>query len=105
MAAVVHLADTDTANVVVVVDRTDQNLCGLLRIAFGSREYSPGSSRTTEPCSRAHRPGILRPHTGLCGSKDKRAVQLLVVRIQFHQKLQNLIDDFIRAGLLDGLPC
>ena len=95
--AVGNLADTDAADIVIIVNGRDQNLRGSLRISGRSRDVlDDGFEQRLHGNSGASK--IKRCNSGLCGSKNKRAVELLIVCAKVHEKLQNLIDDLSRTS-------
>ena len=90
-------SDTDTANIFIIVDGADQNLQRTIFITLRSRNVI--NNRIEQRLhiflligKTAH--GI----TVAGGSKDERAVKLLVAGVQVHEQLQNLIHHLLRAG-------
>ena len=92
----VYFSNADTAYIFVVVDGTDQYLGRCFRITFRSRNIIQNGIE-----QRSHVFALFVRIQGsvaaLCGSIDKRAVQLLISSVQIHQKLQNLVYDFFRS--------
>ena len=95
-AAVFHLADTDTAYKLIIVNGTDQYLGVRIRVAFrcGNVVYNGLKER-----SHIHLwiVNIKFCKTGSCRSIDKGAVQLFIGSIQIHHKLQRFVDHLFRT--------
>ena len=94
----VYLADTDTSDILIVINCTDQHLGRTIFVAFRSRDII--QDRLKE---RLH---ILRfisqitnCITALCGSENKRAVQLLIRCIKIEEQLKYFVDDIVRTCL------
>ena len=94
--SVVHLADTDTADIFIVINGADQYLSACVGISLRSRDIFQDCLE-----QRSH---ILRRIVQIqdrmakfCGCVQERAVQLLVGSVQIHQKFQHLIDHLIRT--------
>ena len=96
--SVFNFADTDTSNVFVVVDGTDQKLCASFRIAGRSRDVFQNGLEQRCHILR----GVVQIEYGmtqLCGCVQERTVKLLVGCVEIHQKLKHFVDDFVRACL------
>ena len=88
--AVIHFAYADAPHIFIIIDSAHKQLRPCVRIPFGSRNIIQDSVE-----KRLH---ILILHCEVqggasCfgGSEHKRTVQLFVIGIQIHEKLQNLI--------------
>ena len=94
----VDLSDTDPADILIVVDRADQHLRRAVLITFRSRDVVQNCLK-----ERNHVLWLIIQVAGrvaaLCGSKDERAVELLVGGVQIDEQLQYLVDDLIRTCL------
>ena len=100
--AVLHLADTDTAHELIVVNGGHQHLCGGLRITLRCRDVV--QNRIKERLHIYIR--ILHLVLGkasLGGSEKEGAVQLLIGSIEVHHELQHLVHNLLRSclGLID----
>ena len=83
---VVYFTDTDTSDILIVIDRTDQYLCAGIRITGWCRNIV--YNRLEERChiflliiEVVHCVSVS------CGCINKWAVKLLVGSIQIHEKL------------------
>ena len=95
--SIIHLTDTDTAYIFIVVDRADEHLSPGFRISFGSGNIIDNSlKQRLHACARAAQ--IQCRDSGFGRSKNEGAVNLLVAGAQIHQKFQNLVNDLSRAG-------
>ena len=96
--AVVHLADADAAHVFVVVDGADQDLGELVRIPLGRRDvlHDGLKQRLHVHVAVVH---VISCPAGAGAGKDKGAVQLTVIRLEIHKKLEDLVHDLRRACL------
>ena len=95
--SIVHFADADSAHIFIVIDGTDQYLCGGIRVSFRSGNVFQNRLKERNHIFRL----VIEFQNGVSGfgrSVDKRAVELAVVCIQIHEKLQCLIDDSVRTG-------
>ena len=95
---VVHLTHADAANILVVVDRADQNLGRRFRIALRCRNVVDDGLKQRLHIRIVAVQRILCP-TAACGSKDKRTLELLLARIEIHEELKHLIHNLVRARL------
>ena len=94
---VVHFSDTDTADIFIVIDRTDKNLGIGIRISGWSRNII--YNRIKQRFHISSRFFIRSGSNSLFGrSKDKWAVKLLLIGIEVNEKFQNLIDNFSRTS-------
>ncbi len=100
--SVVHLAHADASDIFIVVDGADQHLRARFRVSLRCRDIIDDGLK-----ERLHAgAGAAQIHcrnTGLCGCKDKGAVDLLVAGAQIHQQFQDLVDDLggTRTGAVD----
>ncbi len=93
--AVVHFADSDAANIFVIVDGAHQNLCARVGIALGCGNVLDDGVK--EGGHILSLDGKLRGGgAGLGGGVDEGAVKLLVICVQIHEKLQHLIHNLNR---------
>ena len=79
---VVNLADTDTANIIIVIDCADKYLQRSLRVSFRSRDIFYYSFKKRNHVIRFIFYFIFGISAS-CRSKYKRAVKLLVIGIKF----------------------
>ena len=94
---IINLTNTDTANIFVIINGTDQNLKRCILISLRSRNVIDNSLK-----QRSHIPVFIAQFqnciTSLGRCIDKWAVQLLVRSVQINEQLQNLINNFFRAS-------
>ena len=97
-SSVIHLTDTDTAHILVVVDGADQYLGSGFRISLRSGDVVDDS---LEQRSHILRLIVQAAHCIACfrRSENERAVQLLVGSVQIHEQLQNFVYHLSRTGL------
>ncbi len=100
--AVLHLADTDTAHELIVVNGGHQHLCGGLRITLRCRDVVQNriKKRLHVYIRILH---LVLGKAGLGGSEKEGAVQLLIGSVEVHHELQHLIHNLLRSrlGLVD----
>ena len=95
---VVHLAHADATHILVVVDCADQNLGRCLRISLRCRDVVDDGFK-----QRLHI-RIVAVHRSSCPAaarrrKDKRALELLIRRVEIHEELQHLVHNLVRTRL------
>ena len=95
--SVIHLADTDPADVLVIIDRTDQHLGTRVRISFRRRDIVDDSLEKGFHAG-AGTSQIQSRDSGFGRCKYEGTVDLFVACSQIHQKLQDLIDHLGRPG-------
>ena len=88
--AVIHFAYTDTPHIFVIIDSAHKQLRPCVRIPFGSRNIIQDSIEKRLHILILYRE-VQSGASCLGGSEHKRTVQLFVIGIQIHEKLQNLI--------------
>ncbi len=96
--AVVHLADADAPHIFVVINRADQHLGPLLRVALRRGDMFDDGLKQRAHVLRL----VLQIPLGISlpgGGEQKRAVQLVIGCIQIHQEFQNLVYHFLRSRL------
>ena len=95
-STVAHFADADTAHIFVIINGTDQYLGFSVRVALRRRNMLDNCFK-----KRLHILAVFAKlqhgNTGFRGGIDERTVKLFVGSVQIDQKLQHLVDDFIRA--------
>ena len=94
----VYFTNTNTANVLVVVNGADQYLGRCLGIPFRSRNVIQNGIEQRSHVFALHL-RIKGSITSFCGSIDKRAVKLLIAGLKVHQKFQNFVYYFSRTSL------
>ncbi len=91
-------ADHDAADVFVVIDGRDHHLEGAVGISFRRVDVLQDLIKQRPQIGALHLwcegSGAVPP-----GTEDHRAVQLFVTGVQIHQKLQNLLLDFVKPGV------
>ena len=96
--AVLHLADTDSSHVLIIIDGADQYLCVGVRVAGRRRNvFDDGLKKRFHV--RAVFAQFQHGDTGLGRSIDERAVKLFVVGVQFKEQFQDLVHHFLRTGV------
>ena len=96
--AVLHAADADAAHKLVVVNAGAQHGHGRFGIAFGALHVLQDRLEQRFQVGAFHI-GAVAGGAGAAGAEHHRAVQLLVGSAQVHQKQQDLVDDFLDAGV------
>ena len=94
--SVIDFSNTDTANVFIVIDGTDQHLCPCIRISFRSRDVIQDGLKQRNHVFRFI-VDIVSCISVSCRSKKERAVKLFVRCAQIDEKFKNFIDNFIRT--------
>ncbi len=96
--AVVDLADADTPDILVVVNRGNENLRPPLRIALRCRNVIDDGLKERREVLRLI-PEVTHAGALTRGCVEERALELLVRGVEVHEELQHLVDDLLRAGL------
>ena len=96
--AVVHLADSDAAHVLVVVDGADEHLGGGVGIPLRGRDVVEDGLKEGRHI-RLRIVQLLLGKATLGGRVQEGAVQLLIGGVQIHKELQNLVYHLLGAGL------
>ena len=100
--ALFDATDTDTTDVVVVVDCGNQKFCGFLVVAFGAGDMAQNGFKKRDKifAFRAFGKGA---RTFSAAAIDDGAVQLFVGGVKVNQKSQNFFHDLVntRVGTVD----
>ena len=92
--SVADFADTDTADIFIIVNGADQSLSRSIRITFRCRDVF--NDRFKE---RLHILAFFvkfeHGDTGFCGSIDERTVKLFIGSVQINEKFKYFINNFI----------
>ena len=95
--SIFNFADTDTSNIFVVIDGTDQYLCVCVRITFRCRDIFQDGFKQRSHVFRCVCK-VKNCMSCFCGCIQERAVKLLIRCFQIHEKFQNFINNFFRTG-------
>ena len=104
--AVLDAADADAANELVVVHRGHQHLEGSLGVALGRLDGAQQGVEQGDQVGAGYI-GVKACSAVTAAAEQHGAVQLLVGSAQVHQQVEDLVDDFLDAGvgtvdLVDG---
>ena len=104
--AVLDASDADAANELVVVHRGHQHLEGSLGVALGRLDGAQQGVEQGDQVGAGHI-GVKACSAVTAAAEQHGAVQLLVGSAQVHQQVEDLVDDFLDAGvgtvdLVDG---
>ena len=94
--APLNTADGDAAHKLVVINRADQHLEGLVHIGLRSGDILQNRLEKRRQV-RAHGIGRVGGGAVAAGAEQHWAVQLFRSGVQVHQKLQHLVDDLVDA--------
>ena len=96
--AVLDAADADAANELVVVHRGHQHLEGSLGVALGRLDGAQQGVEQGDQVGAGYI-GVKACSAVTAAAEQHGAVQLLVGSAQIHQQVEDLIDDFLDAGI------
>ena len=96
--AALDAADTDTADIIVVVDGGDEHLQLAVFVSLGRRHIFQNLIKQGAQIGAGYI-RIERGRTRSARAEDHRAVQLLVVCVQLHEQLENLVLHLFDAGV------
>ena len=96
--AVLDAADADAANELIVVHRGHQHLEGSLGVALGRLDGAQQGVEQGDQVSAGYI-GVKACSAITATAEQHGAVQLLVGSTQIHQQVEDLVDDFLDAGI------
>ena len=96
--AVLDAADADAANELVVVHRGHQHLEGSLGVALGRLDGAQQGVEQGDQVGAGYI-GVKACSAVTAAAEQHGAVQLLVGSAQVHQQVEDLVDDFLDAGI------
>ena len=96
--AVLDAADADAANELVVVHRGHQHLEGSLGVALGRLDGAQQGVEQGDQVGAGYI-GVKACSAITAAAEQHGAVQLLVGSAQIHQQVEDLVDDFLDAGI------